>query len=80
MTNVIETNDQDSRVSLFHAQRTALASVLEAFAAALRDFGPLRKGDFDDVIKEIAHYRESPCLCGQPSASGTEPLCKEHSF
>lgn len=80
MTNVIETNEQDSKVSLFYAQRMALASVLETFAATLRDFGSIRKGDFDDVIKEIAHYRESPCPCGKPSVFGpTSPLCEEHS-
>lgn len=70
MTNVTDVNEHDVKVSLFYGQCKALASVLEAFADALRDFGPLRKGDFDDVIKEIAHYRESPCLCGKPSVPG----------
>ena len=80
MTNVTELNERDSKVSLFYAQRTALALVLEAFAAALRDFGTLRKGDFDDVLKEIEHYRGSPCPCGKPSVPGlTSPLCEEHS-
>lgn len=80
MTNVTDVNKHDAKVSLFYAQRTALASVLEAFAAALREFGPIRKGDFDDAIKEIAHYRESPCPCGKPSVPGpTSPLCEEHS-
>ena len=80
MTNATDVNEHESKVSLFHEQRKALASVLEAFAVALRDYGPLRTGDFDDVMKEIAHYRESPCPCGSQSASGTEPLCKKHSF
>jgi len=61
MTNATEINEQDFQVTLFYQQRTALASVLEAFAVALRNFGTLRKADFDDVTAEIAHYRESPC-------------------
>lgn len=80
MTNVTDLNEDDSKVHLMYAQRRALASVLEAFAAALRDFGPLRKSDFDDAAREIAHYRESPCPCGKPSVPGlTSPLCEEHS-
>ena len=80
MKNVTEMNDEDSKVRLFYGQRRALASVVEAFAAALRAFAPIHKGDFDDVMKEIAHYRESPCMCGKPSVPGpTSPLCEEHS-
>jgi hypothetical protein len=80
MTSVTVLNDDVPEVRLVYAQRRALASVLEAFAAALREFGPIRKGDFDDAIKEIAHYRESPCPCGKPSVPApTCPLCEEHS-
>jgi len=77
----IEINERDSKVSLFYGQRRALASVLEAFASALRELGPLhlRKGDFDEVMKEIAQYRESPCPCGKPSVPEFAPLCEEHS-
>jgi hypothetical protein len=81
MTNVTDLNEHESRVSLFYAQRRALASVLEAFTGALRDFGPIRQGDFDDAIKEIARYRESPCPCGKPRVPGlTSPLCAAHSI
>ena len=80
MKNATEINEQDSQVTLFYEQRTALASVLEAFAVALRDFRTLRKADCDDVATAIAHYRESPCPCGKPSMPGSiSPLCKKHS-
>lgn len=80
MTIVTGVNEHDSKVRLFYGQRRALASVLEAFADTLRDCGPLRAGDFDDVIKQIAHYRESPCPCGKPSVlDPISPLCEEHS-
>jgi hypothetical protein len=67
MTNVTVLNDDDPEVRLMYAQRKALASELYAFADALRTFVPLRKAYFDDVMKEIAHYRESLCPCGKPS-------------
>jgi hypothetical protein len=82
MKNVNEIDEEDSKVRLFYEQRTALASVVEAFAAALRAFAPIRKGDFDDVIREIAHYRESPCPCGKPSGvpTGGSVFCPEHTL
>lgn len=47
----------------------------------LRTFVPLRKADFDDVMKEIAQYRESLRPCGKPSVPGlTSPLCEERSI
>jgi hypothetical protein len=80
MKNETKMNDEDSKVRLFYEQRTRLASVVEAFAAALRDFAAIHKGDFDDVINEIAHYRESPCTCGKPSVPEFAPLCEDHSL
>jgi hypothetical protein len=79
MKNKTEIDDLDSTVQLLYEQRRALASVLEAFAAVLRDFGTLGKGDFHDVMKEVAHYRESPCPCGKPSVPEFAPLWEEHS-
>ena len=61
----------DSKVHLFYGQRTELASAVERFAAVLRAFAPIRKGDFDAAINEITYYRDSPCPCDKP-------LC-EHS-
>jgi len=68
--------DNDPKVRLMYAQRKVLASALEAFCT----FVPLRKADFDDVVRQIAHYRESLCPCGKPSVPGlTSPPCEDHS-
>jgi len=81
MANVTVLNDDDPEVRLMYAQRKALASALYAFADALRTFVPLREAYFDDVMNEIAHYRESLCPSVKQSVAGlTSPLCKEHSI
>jgi len=81
MTNVTVLNDDDPEVRLMYARRKALATVLYGFADALRTFVPLRKAYFDDVLREIAHYRESLCPCGKPSVPRlTSPLCEERSI
>jgi hypothetical protein len=70
-------NKKNPKVALTNEQRETLAGTLDIFAEALRERRELRQGDFNDVIREIAHYRESPCPCGKPSVPGTSLHCGE---
>lgn len=77
-----ETKMSDDRVYLTHEQREALALTLDVFAAALRDYSALRVGDFQDIINEVAHFQQSPCVCGKPSGVliGGSLFCPEHAL
>jgi len=60
----------------------SLAATLDVFAAALREHRELRTGDLDDIIKEVRHFRGSPCVCGKPSnaLNGGSVFCPEHAL
>ena len=71
----------DDRVYLRYEQRSILAAILDAFVYALTENRELRTGDFDDIISEVRHYRESPCICGTPSSvvSDGSAFCPDHA-
>ena len=72
----------DDKVYLTHEQREMLAATLDALAYALREHWELRVGDFQDVINEIAHFQQSPCVCGEPSgvAYSGSVFCPKHAL
>jgi len=74
-------NKDNDKVYLTYAQRSILAATLDALVYALVENWELRVGDFDDIISEVQHYRESPCVCGKPSAVviGGSAFCPEHA-
>jgi hypothetical protein len=74
--------EKSDKVYLTHAQMQSLAATLDVFAAALREHRELRTGDFQDVINEIVHFQQSPCVCGKPSgvATGGSVFCPSHAL
>lgn len=72
----------DGRVYLTYEQRGILAAILDAFVYALTENWELRTGDFDDILREVRHYRGSPCICGKPSsvATGGSAFCPDHAL
>jgi len=49
---------------------------------ALTENWEITVGDFDDIIREVRHYRERPCVCGKPSsvATGGSAFCPDHAL
>lgn len=76
---MIENND---KVYLTHGQRETLALTLDVFADALREHRELTVADFQNIINEVGHFQQSPCVCGKPSgvATGGSVFCPEHAL
>ena len=60
-------NEGNSEAFLSREKRESLAATLCVFAEALRERpGTLPIADFQDLINEIAHFPQSPCIRGEP--------------
>jgi hypothetical protein len=61
-------NEGNSRLSSAARRGESLAATLYVFMEALRERpGTLPIADFQDLINEMAHFPQSPCIRSKPS-------------